>query len=178
MDREELIVICWLLILGILGGVVFLQTYISNRKLKLKKEKERKSYDSWLERKSLARISIYKFRKMAHLTNPVTFTNGVTVSFVEKESAISDMKSYLSFGIEYEIEGKCYCDIFYYDYGISDIIVDDKYSLEDLKGYNWIIETAYDLTENRIDRLKKEQRMEVTFVDSINNNEFVSKINQ
>lgn len=182
MDTESLYVMYGLLVIGLCGGAYFLQSYISNRERKIEKEKKEKRIDelndSWIERKTRARMSIYEFRKKAHLINPITFTNGITVSFVEKKKTAGDIMRYVSFGIEYEIEGELYYDILYHDYGISDIIIDNKYSLEDLEGYNWIIETAYNLTQASIKRLKEEKTEKKMFIKDIDSNEFVSKIKQ
>lgn len=155
------------------------------RKVEERKEKEEKRIDklnySWIERKTKARMSVYEFRKKAHLINPITFTNGITVSFVEKRNCvnyITELVEYVKFGIEYEVKGELYYDIICHNGIISDIYIDDKYSLEDLEGYDWIIETAYNLTEDRIKKIEEEKIKEESFVKSVKNNDVVAKINQ
>lgn len=101
-------------------------------------------------------MPIYEFKKMAHLINPITFTNGITVSFVEKKKDVGNMIIYTSFGVEYEIKGELYYDILYYDYRTHDIVIDNEYFLEDLKEYDWIIEIAYNLTQASLN--KKEEK--------------------
>lgn len=152
------------------------------RKEEERKEKEEKRIDEldniWLERKTRARTSIYEFRKKAHLINPITFTNGITVTFVEKRDLISYYQESVKFGVEYEVRGESYYDIISYDGTLPYIHIDDKYSLEELKGYDWIIETAYNLTEDRLNKMKEEKIKEELFVKSVKNNDVVVKINQ
>ncbi len=178
MNTEGLYVIGWLLVLGMLWGYYLLLSYIKKRKRKIEEEKERELDNLWIERKARARISVYEFRKKGHLINPITFTNGVTVSFVEKGSLTKELMGYSSFGIEYKINGKLYYDILCYSYDIYNIIIDDKYSLEDLKGYDWIIETAYNFTEDRINKIQEDRVEEESFVKSVKNNDIVAKIKQ
>lgn len=151
------------------------------RKVEERKEKEEKRIDklnySWIERKTRARMSVYEFRKKAHLINPITFTNGITVSFVEKRDLISYYQESVKFGVEYEVREESYYDIISYDGTLPYIHIDDKYSLEDLEGYDWIIETAYNLTEDRVNKIQKDRVEEELFVKNINNNKLISKIN-
>lgn len=185
MDTESLYVmsgLCGMLIIGIVGGGYFLGNYIRTRKHKLEKEKEKKIIDEVdrkrIERKVAARMSLYEFKKNVHLINPVEFNNGVTVCFREKYTYISDSTNYIKFGIEYEVKGTTYYDPICCN-GTSSYVyyVDDKYSLEDLEGYDWIIETAYNLTEDRLNKIKKERDEKESFIENINNNKLVSKNN-
>lgn len=155
------------------------------RKVEERKEKEEKKTEELdnlrTEKKIIAKISMYNFRKKVHLINPITFSNGVTVSFVEKEDSVLN---YTSFEMQYKINGKTYYDALYYDSkslydpDFPHVLVNYKYSLEELKGYDWIIETAYNLTENRINKIKEEKNKKELFVKTINNNELVAKIKQ
>lgn len=181
MNTESLYVMYGLLVFGLCGGAYFLQSYISNRERKIEEKRTDELNYSWIERKTIARMSVYKFRKKAHLINPIRFTNGVTVSFVEKRdyvNCITELVEHIKFGIEYEVKGELYYDIIYHNGMISDIYLDDKYSLEDLEGYDWIIETAYNLTEDRIKKIEEEKIKEELFVKSVKNNDVVAKINQ
>lgn len=178
MDTESLYVTIGLLVFGILGSIIFLIFYIKERKRKIEEKKKRELNDLWVEKKVMARNTVSEFSEKAHLTNPITFTNGVTVSFKIKHTHVSIYKELIRFGIEYKIEGKLYYDVISYDSDLSYIIGEDKYSLEELKGYDWIIETAYNLTEDRINKIKEEKTKEELIVKTVNNNELVTKINQ
>lgn len=178
MDTESLYIMYGLygmLVLGILGGIYLLVNYIKTRKRKLEKEKEEKRINEldnqWAVKRVTARMSLYEFRKKAHLINPITFTNGITVSFVERENSTKNT----GFGIEYKINGKIYYDILYSSSGIDDVTTYNKYSLEDIEGYDWIIETAYNFTEDRIKKIEEDKVKEELFVKNINDNELISK---
>lgn len=178
MDTESLYVMSGLygmLVLGILGGIYLLVNYIKTRKRKLEKEKEEKRRDELDNqsgvRRLTARISLYEFKKKVHLINPITFTNGITVSFVERENPTKNT----SFGVEYKINSNLYYDILYSSSGIDDVTTYNKYSLEDLEGYDWIIETAYNFTEDRIKKIEEDKVKEELFVKNINDNELILK---
>lgn len=180
MDTESLYVmsgLCGMLVMGIIGGSYFLVNYRKTRKDKLEKEEEEKRINEldnqWAVRRVTARISLYEFRKNAHLINPITFTNGITVSFVERKNPTKNT----SFGVEYKINGKIYYDILYSSSGIDDVTTYNKYSLEDIEGYDWIIETAYALTEYRIKKIEEDKVKEELFVKNIKDNELISKNN-
>lgn len=175
MDVESLYVMIGLLVSGLCGTVYFLQSYIRTKKRELKEREERNRI---VERKMRAHKSVQKFIKKSHLTNPITLTNGITVSFIKKYNFISIYEESVRFGVEYKVNGKLYYDVLSRNGMLVDICIDDKYSLEDLEGYDWIIETAYNLTEDRINKIKEEKIKEELFVESVNNNNVVAKNNQ
>lgn len=172
-------VVYGMLVIGVLGGIYFLvAAHMKTRKLEIEEKKKRELDNLWVEKKMMARNTVSEFRKKAHLINPITFSNGITVSFVKNHTHVSIYKELIRFGIEYKIEGKLYYDVISYDSDLSYIIREDKYSLEELKGYDWIIETAYNFTEDRINKIKEEKIKEELFVKSVKNNDVVAKINQ
>lgn len=175
MNTESLYVMFGLLVFGLCGGAYFLQSYIRTKKRELKEREERNKI---VKRKMRADKSVHQFEKKSHLINPITFTNGITVSFTKKYNFISIYEESVRFGIEYEIKGKSYYDVFSRNGMLVDIYIDDKYTLEDLEGYDWIIETAYNLTEDRLNKIKEEKIKEELFVKSVKNNDVVVKIKQ
>ena len=140
-----------------------------------------------IDKKSAALISIREFRERAMSFSPIELINGVEVTVIkntlnETIDMVTD-KQYTQelscLKIEFYLDEIYHCETIYseYTFPCNGYYINgyEKYSLEELQGYDWIISEMFNIVEEKKKQIHKEKLKDIEVKYSILSHYLVKK---
>lgn len=137
------------------------------------------------DKKAAALESISEFRERVMSFSPIKLINEVEVTVVKKipvktiDSVTFNKytKEFNCLKIEFYLDGKYYRETIYSQYEFPSyghyVSGYEKYSLEELQGYDWIISEMFNIVEEKKEEILKEKIKDAKFVYSICSHELI-----
>ena len=138
-----------------------------------------------IDKKSAALKSVRGFRERAMSFSPIELINGVEVTVIkntlnETIDRVTD-KQYTQelrcLNIEFYLDEIYYCETIYSEYSFPYngyyIVGYEKYSLEELQGYDWIISEMFNIVEEKKKQIHKEKLKDIEVKYSILSHDLV-----
>ena len=154
---------------------------------------EPKQFKSYIEKelkidkKSAALKSIREFRERVMSFSPIELINGVEVTVIKNTSNKTidrvTHKQYTQelscLKIKFYLDGVYHCETIYnqYTFPYNEYHVNgyEKYSLEELQGYDWIINEMFNIVEEKKEQIHKEKLKDIEVKYSILLHDLVKK---